>query len=263
MIRRTLMLAALALAAQGTMAKDWDSIRFATEGAYPPFNTVDTSGAVQGFDVDIANALCEEMKAKCTWVKQEWDGMIPALLSRKFDAISASMSITEERKKRVDFTDKYYATPLGLVAKKGSDLLPELNLLKGKRIGVQRGTVADSFATRFWAEQGVTVVRYARQEEAYLDLSAGRIDAAWADALVADGGFLKQPAGAEYAFVGGLYHGRTAEEKGVIGEGVGIAIRKQDAELKQKLDKALAAIRTNGKYDEIRKKYFDYDIYGE
>ncbi len=110
MIRRTLMLAALALAAQGAMAKDWSTIRFATEGAYPLFNTVDTSGAVQGLDVDIANALCEEMKAKCVWVKQEWDGMIPALLSRKFDAISASMSITEERKKRVDFTDKYYAT---------------------------------------------------------------------------------------------------------------------------------------------------------
>ena len=263
MIRRTLMFAAMALAMQGAMAKDWDSIRFATEGAYPPFNTVDTSGAVQGFDIDIANALCEEMKAKCTWVKQEWDGMIPALLSRKFDAISASMSITEERKKRVDFTDKYYSTPLGLVSKKGSGLVPELDVLKGKRIGVQRGTVADTFATRFWAEQGITVVRYARQEEAYLDLSAGRIDAAWADALVADGGFLKQPAGADYEFGGGLYHGRNADEKGVIGEGVGIAVRKQDAELKQKLDKALAAIRANGKYDELRKKYFDYDIYGE
>ncbi|MFT3757977.1 ABC transporter substrate-binding protein [Thauera sp.] len=263
MIRRTLVFAALALSMQGAMAKDWDSIRFATEGAYPPFNTVDTSGAVQGLDVDISNALCEEMKVKCTWVKQEWDGMIPALLSRKFDAISASMSITEERKKRVDFTDKYYATPLALVAKKGSSLLPELDLLKGKRIGVQRGTVADAFATRFWAEKGVNVVRYARQEEAYLDLTSGRIDAAWADALVADGGFLKQPAGAEYTFVGGLYHGRSAEEKGVIGEGVGIAIRKQDAELKHKLNAALAAIRANGKYDEIRKKYFDYDIYGE
>jgi len=107
------------------------------------------------------------------------------------------------------------------------------------------------------------VVRYALQEEAYLDLSAVRIDAAWADALVADGGFLKQPAGADYEFAGGLYHGRNADEKGVIGEGVGIALRKQDAELKDKLNKALAAIRANGKYDEIRKKYFEYDIYGE
>ena len=263
MIRRTLMFAALALATQAAVAKDWDTIRFATEGAYPPFNTVDTAGAVQGFDVDIANALCEELKARCTWVKQEWDGMIPALLSRKFDAISASMSITEERKKRVDFTDKYYATPLGLVARKDSGLLPTLESLKGKRIGVQRGTVADNFASRFWASQGVTVVRYARQEEAYLDLAAGRIDASWVDALMADGGFLQQPAGADYAFGGGLYHGSNEAEKGVIGEGVGIALRKQDAALKDKLNQALAAIRANGKYDEIRKKYFDYDIYGE
>jgi lysine-arginine-ornithine-binding protein len=263
MIRRILMLAALALAAQGAIAKDWSTIRFATEGAYPPFNTVDTSGNVQGFDVDIANALCEQMQARCTWVKQEWDGMIPALLSRKFDAISASMSITEERKKRVDFTERYYATPLALVAKNGSPLVPEIAALKGKRIGVQRGTVADNHATRFWEREGVSIVRYARQEEAYLDLAAGRLDAAWADALVADGGFLKTDAGAGYAFVGGLYYGKNADEKAVIGEGVGIAVRKQDGELKQKLNEALAAIRASGKYDEIRAKYFDYDIYGE
>ena len=263
MFRRSLLLAALTLVAQGALAKDWDSIRFATEGAYPPFNMVDTQGEVQGFEVDISNALCEQMKARCTWVKQEWDGMIPALLSRKFDAIAASMSITEERKKRVAFSNKFYATPLALVARKGAPLLPQAEALKGKRIGVQRGTVADNFASRFWADQGVEVVRYARQEEAYLDLEAGRIDASWLDALMADGGFLATPAGADFAVMGGLVHGRNADEKGVIGEGVGIALRKQDAELKDKLNKALAAIRANGKYDEIRKKYFEYDIYGE
>ena len=261
MLRRSLLLAALTLVAQGALAKDWDSIRFATEGAYPPFNMVDTQGEVQGFEVDISNALCEQMKARCTWVKQEWDGMIPALLSRKFDAISASMSITEERKKRVDFTERYYATPLALVAKEGSPLVPEIASLKGN--GVQRGTVADNFASRFWADQGVEVVRYARQEEAYLDLEAGRIDASWLDALMADGGFLATPAGADFAVMGGLVHGRNADEKAVIGEGVGIAIRKQDKELKLKLDQARTAIRANGKYDEIRKKYFSYDIYGD
>ena len=263
MFRRSLLLAALTLVAQGALAKDWDSIRFATEGAYPPFNMVDTQGEVQGFEVDISNALCEQMKARCTWVKQEWDGMIPALLSRKFDAIAASMSITEERKKRVDFSNKFYATPLALVARKGAQLLPQAEALKGKRIGVQRGTVADNFASRFWADQGVEVVRYARQEEAYLDLEAGRIDASWLDALMADGGFLSTPAGAGFAMMGGLVHGRNADEKAVIGEGVGIAIRKQDKDLKAKLDQALAEIRANGKYDEIRKKYFAYDIYGD
>ena len=263
MLRRSLLLAALTLVAQGAIAKDWDSIRFATEGAYPPFNMVDTQGEVQGFEVDISNALCEQMKVRCTWVKQEWDGMIPALLSRKFDAIAASMSITEERKKRVDFSNKFYATPLALVARKGAQLLPQAEALKGKRIGVQRGTVADNFASRFWADQGVEVVRYARQEEAYLDLEAGRIDASWLDALMADGGFLSTPAGAGFAMMGGLVHGRNADEKAVIGEGVGIAIRKQDKDLKAKLDQALAEIRANGKYDEIRKKYFAYDIYGD
>ncbi|MDX9837786.1 MAG: transporter substrate-binding domain-containing protein [Azoarcus sp.] len=196
-MKRSLLLAALVLVSHSVMAKDWDKIRFATEGAYPPFNSTAPDGSVQGFDVDIGNALCAEMKAECTWVKQEWDGMIPALMSRKFDAISASMSITAERKKKVDFTDKYYATPLALVAKKGSPLRPELASLKGKRIGVQRGTVADNFAGHFWADHGVDLVRYAKQEEVYLDLGAGRIDATWVDALEADGGFLTKPAGAE------------------------------------------------------------------
>ncbi|MDD2873980.1 MAG: ABC transporter substrate-binding protein [Azoarcus sp.] len=263
MMKRSLLLAALVLVSHSVVAKDWDKIRFATEGAYPPFNSTAPDGSVQGFDVDIGNALCAEMKAKCTWVKQEWDGMIPALMSRKFDAISASMSITAERKKKVDFTDKYYATPLALVAKKGSPLRPELASLKGKRIGVQRGTVADNFAGHFWADHGVDLVRYAKQEEVYLDLGAGRIDATWVDALEADGGFLTKPAGAEYDFAGSQVFGRNAEEKAVIGEGVGIAIRKRDADLRDKLNTALKAIRANGTYDEIRKKYFPHDIYGE
>ncbi|MCB1898732.1 ABC transporter substrate-binding protein [Cognatazoarcus halotolerans] len=263
MIRKILLLAGLVLAGQGALAKDWDQIRFATEGAYPPFNVTAPDGSVQGFDVDIANALCAEMKAKCSWVKQEWDGMIPALMSRKFDAIAASMSITAERRKKVDFTDKYYATPLALVARKGSPLKPDLTALKGKRIGVQRGTVADNFAGRFWADHGVELVRYAKQEEAYLDLATGRIDATWVDALEADAGFLTKPAGQDYDFSGSKIYGRNADEKAVIGEGVGIAVRKRDTELRDKLNKALAAIRANGTYEQIRKKYFPHDIYGE
>lgn len=263
MIRRIVLMAALAALSQSALAKDWTKIRFATEGAYPPFNMTAPDGSVQGFDVDIANALCQQMQAECSWVKQEWDGMIPALMGRKFDAISASMSITEDRKKKVDFSDKYYATPLGLVAAKGSALRPDLALLKGKRIGVQRGTVADNFATRFWASDGIELVRYAKQEEVYLDLAAGRLDATWVDALEAEGGFLTKPAGKDYAFAGQTIFGRNAEEKAVIGEGVGIAVRKRDTDLKAKLNKALAEIRANGTYDTIRKKYFAQDIYGE
>lgn len=254
---------AMALLSFGAHAKEWTEIRLASEGAYPPFNTIGADGSLGGFDIDIGNALCAEMKAKCTWVKQEWDGMIPALNARKFDAIIASMSITEERRKQVDFSDKYYATPLGLVAKKGSPLTPTTESLKGKKVGVQRGTVADNFSSKFWASKGVNVIRYAKQDESYLDLTAGRLDAVLADALEADGGFLSKPEGGAYAFMGDRMFGNTAEEKAVIGEGVGVAVRKKDSDLKAQFNKALAAIRASGTYDTLRTKYFAYDIYGQ
>ena len=263
MKRFATVLVALGLLSAGAQAKDWTQIRLASEGAYPPFNTIGADGTLAGFDIDVGNALCAEMKAKCTWVKQEWDGMIPALNARKFDAIVASMSITEERQKQVDFSDKYYATPLGLVVRKGSSLMPTTDSLQGRKVGVQRGTVADNFATKFWEPKGVSVVRYAKQDESYLDLTSGRLDAALADALEADGGFLTKPEGAGYAFVGGRMFGATPEERAVIGEGVGVAVRKKDPDLKEQLNKAIAAIRANGTYDSLRKKYFDYDIYGQ
>lgn len=263
-MKKTVLLAALlALASVGVSAKEWKEIRLSSEGAYPPFNELAADGALKGFDIDIGNALCAEMKAKCSWVKQEWDGMIPALNSRKFDAIVASMSITEERKAKVDFTNKYYASPLALIAKNGSPLKPELATLKGKKVAVQRGTVSDNFATKFWEGKGPEIVRYAKQDEAYLDLKAGRMDAAFADYWEAYGGFLTKDEGKGYGVVGDHVNGKTKEEIGIVGEGIGIAIRKKDTDLKAQLNKALAAIRANGKYDEIRKKYFPMDIYGK
>lgn len=262
MKKTALLCALLALTASTSYAKDWNEIRLASEGAFPPFNIIAADGSLQGFDIDIGNALCEEMKAKCTWVKQDWDGMIPALVSRKFDAILASMSITEERKAKVDFTQKYYASPLALIAKKGSPLQPDLQSLTGKKVGVQRGTVADNYATRYWDGKGPEIVRYAKQDEAYLDLRSGRMDAAFSDYLEAWGGFLTKPEGEGYDVAGERLFGKSAEEKGVIGEGIGIAVRKRDKELTEKLDQAIAAIRANGKYDAIQKKYFPMDIYG-
>ena len=259
---------ALALAAAGAitapaaMAKDWTEVRLATEGAYPPFKETSADGSVRGLDVDIGNAICAEMKLKCSWVKQEWDGMIPALISRKFDAIIASMSVTEERKAKVDFSDKYYASPLALVAKNGSPLKPTLDSLKGKKIGVQRGTVADNYATKYWDGKGIEIVRYAKQDECYLDLASGRMDAAWADYWEAYGGFLAKPEGKAYGVAGEKVFGKTAEERATIGEGIGIAVRKKDQDLKAIFNKGIAAIRANGTYDKIVKKYFKDDIYG-
>ena len=210
MVRRTLTAAAAALvmtvALGGAQAKDWTKIRFATEGAYEPFNFVTPDGKLAGFDVDIGYALCNQMKAECTMVQQDWDGMIPALKARKFDAIIASMSITEERKKQVDFTGKYYQTPARFVAKKDSGLQITKEGLKGKKVGVQRATIHDKFLTDNFGDV-VEVVRYGTQDEANTDLINGRLDAILADFGGAQGRPARQARGQ------GLRLRRTARDR--------------------------------------------------
>jgi arginine/ornithine transport system substrate-binding protein len=250
--------AAVALAAgvAPALAKEWTKVRIATEGAYAPFNYVTPDGELAGFDVDIAKALCEEMQVECTLVKQDWDGMIPALLAKKFDAIVASMSITEERKQRVDFTDKYYQTPARFVARKGAGIEISEAGLAGKKIGVQRETIHDKFATDNFGNVA-TIVRYGTQDEANLDLVAGRVDAIVADSVALSEGFLKTEHGKDFEFTGPEF-----TDPRWFGMGAGIAIRKDDKELTEKFNAAIAAIRANGKYDEIARKYFDFNVYG-
>jgi len=261
MRRRLLALAlpallALATTASHAQAPDWKKIRIGVEGAYPPFSEVGPDGKLKGFDIDIAMALCAEMKAECTLVPQEWDGIIPALQSRKFDAIVASMAITEERLKVVNFTSKYYNTPSRLVAKAGATLEASAAGLKGKRIGVQRSTIQDRFATATFT--GSEIVRYAKADEVYLDLAAGRVDVVFADTLAVDGGFLKKPQGKGFAFFGPSY-----DDPKFFGTGSGIAVRKADTALQAKFNAAIPAIRANGVYKKINDKYFDFDVYGK
>jgi polar amino acid transport system substrate-binding protein len=250
-IGKSLFLAALsavglALAAGGAQAQDL-TIKIATEGAYPPFNETDPSGQLKGFDVDIANALCEEMKATCEIVAQDWDGIIPGLVANKYDAIIASMSITDERKQTVDFTDRYYSNYLRLVAKKGSDI-NGVDSLSGKTVGAQRATVAAQ-----WAEdtlgRNATVKLYDTQTAAYSDLEAGRLDALASDVYPAFDWLKDKP---DYEFVG---------ERIDINDLIGIAVRKGEDELREKFNAALTAIRENGAYAKINEKYFPFDIY--
>ena len=215
-------------------------------------------GSIVGFDYDIGNALCEEMKVKCTWVEQEFDGLIPALKVRKIDAILSSMSITEDRKKSVDFTNRYYLTPARLVLKEGTAVSDSLDELKGKKIGVQRGSIHDRFAKEVLAPKGATVVPYSSQNEIYLDVEAGRLDGTVADATLLDDGFLKTDAGKGFALVGPDY-----TEAKYFGDGVGIAVRKGDKAMAERFNKAIAAIRANGKYQEVQNKYFQFNVYGE
>ncbi len=238
-----------------TSAQAADKLRIGVEGAYAPFSEKTASGELIGFDIDIANALCAEMGRECEMVEQDWDGMIPALLARKFDAIIASMSITEERKKRVDFTDRYYNTPAKFAGKAGMNLEDTPAGLAGKTIGVQRATIHDDYVTTLFRDSDIK--RYGTQDEAYLDLTAGRVDVILADSIAILDGFLKTDAGQGYAFFGGDH----VDQK-FFGNGAGIAIRKGEESLRDEFSAAIKAIRADGTYKSINDKYFDIDIYG-
>lgn len=237
--------------------KDWSKIRIGVEGAYPPFSIVDQDGELKGFDIDIARALCKQMEAECELVQQDWDGIIPALIARKYDAIIASMSITEERKKKVAFTDKYYQTPAKFARMKGSGIEISKAGLMGKTVGVQRGTIHDTFLEAEFGD-GTDIKRYATQDEAYLDALAGRVDLLLADSIAMADGFLATENGKDWEFVGPDF-----TEVKYFGEGAGIAIRKRDSDLVMKFNEAIKSIRADGTYQSIQDRYFDFNVYGD
>lgn len=246
----TLTIAALALVFSGVVNAG-EKIRVATEGAYPPFNEKNASGELVGFDVDITKALCAKIGAECVIVTQDWDGIIPGLLAKKYDAIIASMSITPERRKKVSFTKKYYETPLRFVARKGSGLAISKAGLKGKSIGAQRSTTGSDYAEKTFGSVA-SVKLYDSYENALADLVAGRVETVAADGIPL-GGWLAKPEGKGYELVGAPVQ---------VDEGIGIAVRKEDKALLDKLNGAIASIRADGTYKKINAKYFPFDIYG-
>jgi arginine/ornithine transport system substrate-binding protein len=256
------LLAIVALASCATPQKqaqtDLKHLRIATEGAYAPFNYVASDGSLQGFEIDLAHALCAQMQADCTIVQQQWDGMIPNLVSGKYDAIIASMSITNERKRVIAFSEPYYNTPAVLAAKKGtrivlgSDGNPTTGSFKGLAIGVQATTIHENYAARNFP--GVRLVRYATSDEADAALLAGEVDARFDDILALYANLLKNH-GADYAVYGKGYYGDE------LGNGVGIGLRKEDAALRGAFNNALDAIYADGTYRKINAKYFAFDLY--
>ncbi|MGF1657895.1 MAG: lysine/arginine/ornithine ABC transporter substrate-binding protein [Rubrimonas sp.] len=252
MTRITLAAALAALTAASAAAAD---LRICVEGAYPPFSQTSDSGDVVGFDIDIANALCAEMGKTCEMVATEWDAIIPALEEGKCDAIVASMSITEERKQRIDFTAKYYQTPARFAAAEGAGLEDTPSGLAGKRVCVQRGTIHHDYMEGAFPK--ADLVLYPTQDEVFLDLGSGRCDAILADSMAIQDGFLATSAGAGFAFFGADH-----TDPKYFGNGAGIGVRKADTELRDALSAAIAAIRANGVYKEINDRYFAFDIYG-
>jgi len=249
-----------------------DSIRIGTEGAYPPWNAKDESGKLIGFEVELANFLCIYMEADCTIVEQDWDGMIPGLIMRKYDAIMAGMSITDERMKTINFSQGYADEVASLAVMKGSSLegmdTPKaINLstgggevkkalktltaaLAGKTIGVQTATIHQNFLES--GDVGSVKIRtYKTQDEVNLDLAAGRIDAALAAAVAFTD--YAEKSGKPVVLVGPTFSG------GAFGNGVGVGIRKDDTDLLKKFNKAINTARKNGKISELAIKWFGFD----
>ncbi|HKJ95180.1 MAG TPA: ABC transporter substrate-binding protein [Gammaproteobacteria bacterium] len=247
-IRRLLSILFLALVtAAGAQAKD--TIRIATEGAYPPFNYIDSSGEVKGFDVDIAHALCKQMDVDCKIVTQDWDGIIPGLINGKYDAIVASMSITKERQRAVTFSEPYYSNKLQFIAPKSSDFDPSGDL-SGKTIGAQRATIAAQWLKEHLGSK-VKIKLYDTQENAFLDLSSGRLDGILGDKYV-NYAWLQSDEGADYEFKG---------DPVFSGDKIAIAVQKGNQKLADRFSKAIKAIREDGTYQKINAKYFPFDIY--
>jgi arginine/ornithine transport system substrate-binding protein len=232
-------------------------VRLASDFTYPPFNYKNADGKPVGFDIEIADALCAEAKIECTWVSQGWDALIPSLLARKSDVIMASMRITEERKQRILFTNKYYQTPARFVANQSISVTTDKAGLTGKTIGVQQGTIHDRYVTDMFGDVA-TIKRYTGQDEVYIDMNNGRLDVTFGNADQLMLAFLDKEIGQGFEF-----KGEAVTDKAYIGEGTALALRKQDQELAEKFNKAIEVIRANGTYDKIAAKYFNFDIYGE
>jgi lysine/arginine/ornithine transport system substrate-binding protein len=238
-------------------AKAFTEIKFGVDATYPPFESMSPSGQFVGFDIDLGKAICKELKVKCVFVSQGFDGIIPALQARKFDAILSSMTVTPARSQQIDFSSEMYNEPTSLIAKKGSGLVPTAASLKGKTVGVESGTIQETYAKTYWQPNGVNVVSYPGQDGVYADLLSGRLDASLQDSVEADYGFLKTPKGAGYELAGNA----TYDPKDVLGSYIAIGIRKDEPELRAKIDQAIAAIIANGTYKKIEGRYFNFDVY--
>ena len=259
MLRRLVFIAALATTTTTPLtalaqAPDWAKVRVGVEGNYPPFSKMGVDGKLSGFDIDIALAVCRQIKAECTLVQQEWDGMMPALRAKKFDMIVASMTISDERKKAADFSDPYYDVPSRWVAKAGAFKDHSPAAFKGKKIIVLRNSPRAKHVADNYKDSDVLLV--AKETDIYLELAAGRGDIGFGSSVVSNEAFLKKPEGKGFAQVG-----NTVRLDGG-GGGVGIAFRKGEDALRLKVNAALKAIRADGSYKKLADQYFDFDVSG-
>ncbi|MDN0073703.1 ABC transporter substrate-binding protein [Crenobacter sp. SG2303] len=255
-MKKLVAFAALTLCATGAFANEPSVIRFGVDPTFAPFESKTPDGKLAGFDIDLGNAICAKLHAKCVWVENAFDGIIPALKARKFDAVLSSMSVTEKRQQEIAFSEKIYATPNHLIAHNGSNLLPTVASLRGKRVGVEQGSIQETYAKTYWEPKGVNVVSYQNPELAYQDLASGRLDASFSDAVAGEYGFLKRANGQGFGF-----SGPAVQDSKTLGHGVAIGLRKGDDELRLAINKAIAELVKDGTHKRLQQKYFSFSIY--
>lgn len=247
-----IMLAGLTVQLQASAAGD--TIRFGVDATYPPFEFKQADGTIAGFEVDLGNAICEKMNKKCVWVSTNFDGLIPSLRVGKIDAIFSSLGISEKRKKVVDFSDRTWTGFSSMVSLTSKNLVPTVESLKGKTIGVQQGTMQEDFAKAKLATKGVRVQSYQTQDQVYADLINGRIDASMQDMTQA-----------QVNFIEGQNHADFSNHKVVdklLPADSAIAIRKGDAETAKLINDGIKAIHADDTYITIQRQYFgDLDLY--
>ncbi|MBW7982344.1 arginine ABC transporter substrate-binding protein [Enterobacillus tribolii] len=235
---------AAALASLSASVSAAETVRFALEASYPPFEFIDANNQIQGFDIDLANALCKEMQATCTFTNQAFDSLIPSLKFKRFDAVISGMDITPERQKQVAFTAPYYDNSALFIATK--DKVADIAALKGKRVGMQNGTTHQKYLTEKHPE--ITPVPYDSYQNAVLDLKNGRLDAVFGDTAVVNEWLKQNP---NLAAVGD-----KVTDPNYFGTGLGIAVRQNNADLLKQFNDALNKIKQDGTYQTIYNKWF-------
>lgn len=241
----------VALAAAPALAEP--KLRIGVEGAYPPFSEMGADGQLKGFEIDLAHDWCARLKRECELVKTDFDGLIPALQAKKIDAIIASLSITETRRKAIAFSKSYYSTPQTFIARSGAsdDISPAA--LKGKKIGVQSATINEAYVNALYGQS--RIVRYASQDQVYLDLKSGRVDYSLVDKVAAET-FMKSATGQGIQSVG-----PPLRDRKYFGEGVGVGLRKVDEKtLGAQFSAIIEAGQADGSFKRLAAKYFPYDI---
>ncbi|MGE8189606.1 transporter substrate-binding domain-containing protein [Pseudomonas sp. NPDC086278] len=237
----------------GMSAAQAQPIRFAVAAEpYPPYTEKQANGEWKGFEVDLIHKLCSEMKAECEIKEVAWDGIIPSLLAKKIDVIFSSMSVTDEREKQIAFSKAYYDTAIAIVGPKGTSVKKYPDDLKGKIIGVQNSTVSASYLKQYY-EKNADVKYYDTQDSANADLISGRVDLIMADAT-AMASFMKSPDASNLEYLA------TVPYDPIFGRGVAAGLRKDDTELKAKLDKAIVSLLASKYYDDLSQSYFGTSV---